>query len=164
MLFDSTTLLLRSIIQTLEKNDGTGWDDYVELGKQCLYELHQMARSSSRTYKPESNPNSRPHALLPAPERAIRAIPHMKLMNAAIREENRQAAIESGKAAIAEMNGVSALHVVVPPAVLPKAESEVPPAKAEKAPLVAKSRTRSAPKRIAQGKPRPSRALATSSR
>src|SRR5580765_410769 len=55
MLFESTTFLLRSIVTSLEKNVEDKWDDHVEFGNQCLYELHQMSRSTSRPSKPDAN-------------------------------------------------------------------------------------------------------------
>ena len=66
--------------------------------------MHQMARSSSRTYKTDSNPKY--HTVMPVPQRAVRAIPHVKLMNQALRRKDRVAAIENGRAAISEMSGI----------------------------------------------------------
>jgi hypothetical protein len=102
MLFESTTILLRTIVHSLENSGEAAWDDHLESGNQCLYELHQLARSSSRTYK---SSNAKFPVIAPAFERAIRAIPHVKLMMGAIRRRDRKAGVESGKAAIGEMNG-----------------------------------------------------------
>ena len=46
MLYDSTKVLLRSILRSLQSTDKVGWEDQVESGSECLYEIHQMARSS----------------------------------------------------------------------------------------------------------------------
>ncbi len=121
MLFDSTMLLLRNIVNSLQSGDESRWDDNVESGNQCLYEIHQMGRSSSRTYKTDSNPKFR--TVMPASERAVRAIPHVKSMNAAIRRKDREAAIVSGKSAIAEMTGNPVL-LPLASAVPPVAETE----------------------------------------
>jgi hypothetical protein len=111
MLFESTTILLRSIVQSLENSVDAGWDDQLESGNQCLYELHQLARSSARTYK---SSNAKFPVVTPAFERAIRAIPHVKSMMRSIRSKDQEAAVESGRAAIASMNGTAAAHAVSP--------------------------------------------------
>jgi len=51
MLYDSTKSLLRGILQSLETPGNVGWDDQVESGKQCLYEMHQMARPEYKGYR-----------------------------------------------------------------------------------------------------------------
>src|SRR2546428_1799375 len=95
MLFESTKTLLRGIVQSLEKGDTSVWDDRLESGLQCQYELHQMSRSSTRAYKIGS---------VPIADRAIRAIPHVRLMTIAIRRRNQIAALESGRAAIVALD------------------------------------------------------------
>src|ERR1700692_405443 len=102
MLFDSTTVLLRSIVTSLENDGGTLWDNHLGYGNQCLYELHQMSRSAVRPAKAES---SKFHAGTPPFARAVRAIPHLKSMMRSLRLQDRAAAIESGRAALAEMDG-----------------------------------------------------------
>ncbi len=99
-------LLLRGIVHSLDTSDEARWDDHIESGQQCVYELFQMSRSPARPYKVESS--SRLQAAIPAFERAVRAIPHVKAMNMAIRNQDRPAAIRHGRAAIAEMNGTAA--------------------------------------------------------
>jgi hypothetical protein len=126
MLFESTTLLLRSIIQSLETREEAPWDDHVEAGKQCVYELFQMSRPSNGTYRTETNP--RFHTVVPASERAVRAIPHVKSMNVAIRNEDREAAIEHGRLAIAEMTGTAVIAPRVPAGHDTVVGSEQPPA------------------------------------
>ena len=51
MLYDSTKSLLQSILRSLETVDDTGWDDQVESGNSCLYEMHQMSGSLYAPYK-----------------------------------------------------------------------------------------------------------------
>ena len=103
MLFQSTATLLHSIVHSLDDGGETRWDDYLESGNQCLYELHQMARSSSR--KPDSG--AKFQVVTPPFQRAIRAIPHVKSMMRSMRRMDQAAAVESGRAAIAEMDGTS---------------------------------------------------------
>ena len=96
MLFDSTTLLLRSMVDSLQGGEETEWDDHLEYGNQCIYELFQMSRPDQRKYAGTAAPLF---------ERASRAIPHVRLMNRAIRQKDRATAIECGRAAVVEMNG-----------------------------------------------------------
>lgn len=105
MLFDSTKTLLRSIVQALAENNETEWENHRLSAIECLFELHQTARSASRNYRSDANPKFRVAA--PATEGALRAIPSVKLMAAAIRRRERVAAIESGRNAIAAMDGTS---------------------------------------------------------
>jgi hypothetical protein len=53
MLYDSTKILLQSILWSLETIDDTRWDDQTEPGKTCLYEMHQMSGSLYTPYKPD---------------------------------------------------------------------------------------------------------------
>ncbi|MGP8246470.1 MAG: hypothetical protein ACLQVN_18365 [Bryobacteraceae bacterium] len=101
MLYDSTKLLLSRILRSLENCDQVEWDDQAQLGGECVYEMHQMARPQYRGYRTHG-PNQAP-VLVPVSERAARAIPHMKSMVRAIRRRDQAAALDSGKAALAEM-------------------------------------------------------------
>ena len=101
MLFESTKTLLRSIVQSLENGDTSVWDDRLESGLQCQYELHQMSRSSTRAYKVGS---------VPIADRAIRAIPHVRSMTIAIRKRNQGAALESGRMAIVELEEINTVR------------------------------------------------------
>lgn len=106
MLYDSTKVLLRGILQSLQDSDKVGWEDQVESSGECLYEMHQMARSRQRGYRNEAatrQAEAREAALVPAYERAARAIPHVKSMVRAIRRKDQAAAVQSGSAALAEM-------------------------------------------------------------
>jgi len=98
MLFESTSVFLRNIVQALESENETRWDDHTEAGSQCIYELHQMASSSSLRADPNLYPTSA------NPDSAVRAIPYMKRMNLAIRHKDRSAAVEAGKAALSELH------------------------------------------------------------
>jgi len=102
MLYDSTKSLLRGILQSLETPGNVGWDDQVESGKQCLYEMHQMARPEYKGYRTEG-PNGKPAGPVPVSAKVTRAIPHAKAMVSAIRRKDQATALESGKAALAEM-------------------------------------------------------------
>lgn len=92
MLYYSTKVLLSGILQSLEAADEPAWDDHIESGKECLYEMFQMTgpgvKAASETY---------------ALEKLKRAIPHVKLMMRAIREKDQVTARAHGKAALAAM-------------------------------------------------------------
>jgi hypothetical protein len=101
MLYDSTRGLLQSILRSLETGDEIAWDDQTESGNACLYEMHQMSGSLYKPYKSDTlNANSRAHL----PEKLNRAMPHVRMMVIAIRHKDQARALESGKAALAEMN------------------------------------------------------------
>src|SRR5215467_4484180 len=102
MLYDSTKSLLRNILQSLEKPGDIGWDDQVESGRQCLYEMHQMARPEYKGYRTEG-PNGKPAGPVPVSTKVTRAIPHVKNMVSAMRRRDHATALQSGKAALAEM-------------------------------------------------------------
>jgi hypothetical protein len=101
MLYDSTKVLLRSILLSLETAGRIRWDDEIEAAGECSYEMHQMARPLYQGYR--SDPISRTPVRMPVSERAARAIPHVKTMVRAIRRKDQIAAVESGKAALAEL-------------------------------------------------------------
>ena len=103
MLYESTRGLLQSILQSLEAGDQARWDDQTESGNACLYEMHQMAGPLYKAYRSDNlNANSR--AQVGFPQKLTRAMPHARMMVIAIRHKDRDLAIESGKAALAEMN------------------------------------------------------------
>ncbi|HUI57885.1 MAG TPA: hypothetical protein VLY04_23070 [Bryobacteraceae bacterium] len=103
MLCDSTKALLESILKSLETPGQAEWDDHLESGNQCLYEMHQMTRPAYRAYKTTSSDKWPTH--VPDSQRLNRAMPHVKLMVRAIRRKDRVTAVASGRAALAEMNG-----------------------------------------------------------
>ena len=102
MLYYSTKTLLRSILESLETADEAQWDDRLEVGNQCLYEIHQMARQSYQPYRKDS-PNVRRPSQIPDSGRAQQAMPHVKRMMSAIRRRDQAAALESARAALAVM-------------------------------------------------------------
>jgi hypothetical protein len=164
MLFESTRILLRGIVQSIEKGENATWDDHLESGIQCLYELHQMSRPASRAYKVDSKLQTGGTVS----DRAIHAIPHVKLMVGAIRRRDQLAALEAGRAAVVEMNGcgikvvrpvepiVSAPVIAIP--VVVKAPQAAPPAPkprpkkavAKQRRAVVKARTVSKPRKLAR--------------
>jgi hypothetical protein len=113
MLYDSTKILLQSILHSLETADGAKWDDQNESGKQCLYEMYQMSKPLYKGYKTEGS-QGKTAVLVPVSENVNRAIPHVKAMLRAIRHQDRTAALQSGRAAITEMNGTSHSRPSVP--------------------------------------------------
>ena len=106
MLYESTKSLLRSILRSLETADDNRWDDRTESGNACLYEMHQMSGSLYKPYKPDKlNANLQSQSDLTA--NLNRAIQHARIMVIAIRHKDQTKALESGLAALAEMNGAS---------------------------------------------------------
>jgi hypothetical protein len=101
MLYDSTKILLGSILWSLQNPEKAKWDDQIESCGECLYEIHQMARPRYQGYKMDAAGKSA--SLLPVYERASRAIPYVKLMVRALRRHDQATAVENGKAALAEM-------------------------------------------------------------
>ncbi len=102
MVYDSTKALLRSIIRSLETADEAAWDDRLELGSECLYEMSQMTRQSYQPCRRDpADPQWRTN--IPDCEKAKRAMPHIKLMMTAIRHRDQTTALESAKAALAAM-------------------------------------------------------------
>lgn len=107
MLFESTTVLLRSIVDSLEGGDEIEWEGHLECSNQCVFELFQMSRPERRKYGGH---------VATVFDRAARAIPNVRLMNRAIRRRDRATAIQYGRAAISEMNGVARPIPSIPPA------------------------------------------------
>jgi hypothetical protein len=101
MLYDSTKVLLRDMLQSLESAKTIGWEDQAESVGACSYEMHQMARPLYRGYK--IDPVRNVPVLVPVFEKAARAVPHVKSMARAIRRKDQAGAVESGKAALAEL-------------------------------------------------------------
>ena len=105
MLYDSTRGLLQSILRTLETGDQTRWDDQTESGNECLYEMHQMSKPMYKAYKSDSfKADSLVQSTLH--DKLNRAMPHVRTMVIAIRHKDQIRALESGKTALAEMNGI----------------------------------------------------------
>jgi hypothetical protein len=164
MLFDSTTILLRSIVTSVENGGGEiRWEDHLDFGNQCLYELHQMSHSPSRPSRADSN--AKFQIGTPPFARATRAIPHVKLMMGAIRRKDQLAAVEGGRAALAEMNGtIAAVHSASP--IEPKPVSTQPATRPEE-PSMSKVHRHKEPvkqKRAVVAKRKPVRVSAAGSR
>ena len=92
MLYNSTKTLLSSILQSLEEADDIAWDDHIESGKECLYEMFQMSTQGVASAVDHQ-----------ASQKVNRAIPHVKSMLSAIRRRDRDTAVEHGKAAFSAM-------------------------------------------------------------
>src|SRR5690349_9703221 len=114
MLYDSTKNLLRSIVHSLETFEKPAWDDLIESGKECLYEMHQMTRPAYRAYKSAGSDAKFP-THIPDSEGLNRAMPDVKLMVGAIRRKDRSGALQSGKAALVEMNATGRTAAKVRP-------------------------------------------------
>jgi hypothetical protein len=69
-----------------------------------------MSRSLYKPYRPDKL-NATALAQSTLPEKLTKAIPHVRMMVIAIRHKDQARALESGKAALAEMNGTSASTV-----------------------------------------------------
>jgi hypothetical protein len=102
MLYYSTITLLRTILESLGTADEAQWDDRLQFGNQCLYEIHQMARQSYQPYR-KFSANVRWPSQMPDSERARQAMPHVKQMMRAIHRRDQAAALENAKAALAAM-------------------------------------------------------------
>jgi hypothetical protein len=100
MVYHSTKTLLCSIIQSPNAGDEAAWDDVVELGKVCVYEMSQMTRQS---YQPCRKDYNQWPSRLPDSEKGIEAMPHVKAMMRAVRHRDQVTALESAKAALAAM-------------------------------------------------------------
>jgi hypothetical protein len=93
---------LKNILDWLDGTDEAGWESQIELGEQCRSDMERMARPIYRGAK------ARSHGAL-GPERSPdagklnRAIPHVRAMLTAMRNRNRTAALEHGRAALAVM-------------------------------------------------------------
>ncbi len=103
MMYESTRALLRSIVQSLTGSD-VAWDDQIEAGRECVYEMHQMTRALTFLGKTAYH---RWAADIPDSGKLQRAIPHIKEMVVAIQHRDQAAALYAGKVALAEMNGTS---------------------------------------------------------
>lgn len=110
MLYESTKNLLQSILCSLETGDENRFDDQTESGNSCLYEMHQMSKSQYKPYKSDVK-NATALAQGNLPGKLTRAIPHVRTMVIAIRRRDEAQALESGRAALAEMNGTRRTNI-----------------------------------------------------
>ena len=125
MLYESTNTLLQSILVGLETGDESRWEDNVESGNACLFEMHQMSRPLYRAYRTDSLKASSARQS-DIHGRLSRAIPHVRSMVIAIRHRDRARALESGNCALVEMYGARTLPPASP-AVRPKLEARSAP-------------------------------------
>jgi hypothetical protein len=100
MLYDSTKTLIRGMLRDLETIEAVQWDDQAELGRECLYEIHQMTRPQYKGWRADAKGQSKS---TPEFAKATRAIPFIKSMVSAIRRKDQVTAVTSGRAALAEM-------------------------------------------------------------
>ena len=98
MVYASTKTLLIKIVQLLEAPGEVGWEDQIESGNECLYELHQMTRPSFLA----NGVNSKWPTESPRVDVNV-ALVHAKAMVRSIRRRDRAGALISGKAAIDAM-------------------------------------------------------------
>src|SRR5580658_3936161 len=89
---------LKNILDWLDGSDHAGWERQIELGENCRSEMERTAppkysgaRKGSHTFGPERNPDA---------GKLNRAIPHVRAMLSAMRNRNRAAALEHGRAAL----------------------------------------------------------------
>ena len=92
MLYSSTKTLLSGMLQSLQGPGDISWDDHIESGKECLYEMFQM-----------TGPGVSASAGAPVTKNLNTAIPHVKSMLKAIRQRDRAMAVEHGMAAFKAM-------------------------------------------------------------
>jgi len=93
---------LKKILEWLDGTDKAGWERQIESGEECRSDMERMARpiysgarkGSHVAQGPERNPDA---------GRLNRAIPHVRAMLTAMRNRNRTAAVEHGRAALAVM-------------------------------------------------------------
>ena len=86
---------LNCILDWLDGTDKAGWERQIEVGEQCRSEMERIAGTRRvGAHGPEHNLNVR---------KLNRALPHVLAMITAMRNRNRTAALERGKAALAVM-------------------------------------------------------------
>jgi len=102
MLYDSTKVLLRTIVQSLETIDESAWEDQFESAKECLFEMYQMNRALSVELRTDGAkkriPVDNAHCYS-----LSRAMPHVKCMMTAIRRRDKGSALENGRLALSQM-------------------------------------------------------------
>jgi hypothetical protein len=101
MMYTDAKNSLKSIVDWLDGTDKAGWERQIEFGEQCRSDMERTARpkysgarKGSHTSGPERNPDA---------GRLNRAILHVRTMLTAMRNRNRAAALEHGRAAMGVM-------------------------------------------------------------
>lgn len=84
----------------METTGAVQWDSQAELGRECLYEMHQMTRPQYKGWRGDAKGTSNGVSEF---VKATRAIPFVKSMVSAIRRKDQATALISGRAALAEM-------------------------------------------------------------
>jgi hypothetical protein len=92
---------LKSIVEWFEGTDEMQWASKIALAKNCLATMRQRAKPVKDPRKPGSGTVVNPHA-----EKINKAIPHVEAMLYAMQGRGRAKALESARAAVAEIRGV----------------------------------------------------------
>jgi len=92
---------LKNLLDWLDGSDEAAWEHQIQLGEQCRSEMERLARpkysgarKGSHQFGPERNPDA---------GKLNRAAPHVRAMLTAMRNRNRAAALEHGRAALGLM-------------------------------------------------------------
>jgi hypothetical protein len=93
---------LRGIVQWLERTDETYWTSKTALAKNCLATMRQRAKLINDPSEPGSG-SAQACVVNPDLGKLNRAIPHVEAMLYAMRGKERVKAVESGRAAVAEL-------------------------------------------------------------
>ncbi len=99
MWYGNTKTLLESALRRLSEGEVPGsdeWKNQTEVVETCLSEMTVM---SEPTLNPGKSPDSR-YVHRPAADKLNRAMPHVKAMLAAMREQDRAGALKHGTEAI----------------------------------------------------------------
>ncbi len=96
---DTSKDKLKSILEWLGGTDEAGWEAQIEVAEGCRSDMEREARpvygrGARRALGPERNPDA---------ARLNRAAPHVRAMLTAMRNRNRAAALEHGRAGLAVM-------------------------------------------------------------
>jgi hypothetical protein len=93
---------LTGIVQWLERTDETYWASKTALAKNCLATMRQRVKSINDPSKPRSG-SAQACVVNPDAGKLKRAIPHVEAMLYAMHAKERVKALESGRAAVAEL-------------------------------------------------------------
>jgi len=96
---------LKSIVQWLEGTDEAQWTSKTALAENCLATMRQRAKPIEDPSKPGSR-SAQPAVVNPDAAKLNKAIPHVEAMLHAMHGRDRAKALDSAKAAVAEMRGV----------------------------------------------------------
>jgi|ERR1035441_5375266 hypothetical protein len=102
MWYDGTKDLLKSIIVWLESTDQGGWNDQIEIVKECIAEMNSMARPMYRSDK-SGGFGQAPPIPNPVEPNLKLAIPKVQAMLRAMQDRDRAEALKHGMASLAEL-------------------------------------------------------------